>query len=110
MLKQYVWGAAAVGVVLVALASGIAGHRIASNACKAKEAASLRGALAEVERERVRANEADARLQKVLSQPKAGPKIREVLREVPIAGDCRVPAAVDDGVRDAIARANAAAR
>lgn len=108
--KAYMWLGAAVAALLALLAAGAAGYRMASNACKAKESASLRAALADVEAERVRANKADAALQEVLRQPKAGPRIREVLRGVTIPADCVVPGPVDDGLRDAIGRANAAAR
>jgi hypothetical protein len=62
--------------------------------------------IAESDRE---AAKADAALRQLLKAgPKAGPTIRTVVRENP--SDCRVPAPVFDGLRDAIRSANEAAR
>lgn len=55
-----------------------------------------------------RAASADTKLQAELMKPKAGVKIREVVRNNP--SDCRLPAPVGDGLREAIRSANDATR
>jgi hypothetical protein len=64
--------------------------------------------LAAIDDANKRANEADEKLQAELRKPKAGPKIREVVREHP--SECVVPKPVADELRKAIRGANAAAR
>lgn len=100
-------GAVLVLVLLVAAGHWLyrAGGRAAEAACAQARAAQAEAHVREVERLQREASAADARLRKALSErPAVAPRIREAVRENP--SDCRVPAAVDDGLRNAIRAAN----
>lgn len=82
------------------------GRAVEAECAKAREEM-VASHLREVERLQRESAEADARLRDVLASRKpVAPRIREIIRENP--SDCRVPAAVDGGLRDAIRAANEA--
>jgi hypothetical protein len=99
----------AVARVLIAVAlllgAYLYGHRVGGTA---EKAACQSKQLAAIDDANKRANEADEKLQAELRKPKAGPKIREVVREHP--SECVVPKPVGDELRKAVRGANAAAR
>lgn len=61
-----------------------------------------------IDAERARADKAEQALREKLNEPEAAPKIRTVVRENP--SSCVIPKPVDDRVREAGDKANAAIR
>lgn len=104
------WKPLAVLVLLVAVYAWgwSTGRNGALSDCRADKIKLAEQHLQAIEAERKRANAADEKLRAVLSRPKSGPKVREVVRAHP--SNCRLPRAVSDSLREAVDRANAAAR
>lgn len=85
-----------------------AGWQVSSWKDRADDAKKAEATLQAIADANYLAAQADMRLQKELAKPRAGVKIREVVRNNP--SDCVVPEPVAAGLREAVRSANAATR
>lgn len=102
------WWVKPVAVLAVCAALLCSGWLLRGWKDKAERFAEQEAAMQAIQAANQRAVEADLKLQAKLSEPKAGPVIREVVRANP--SDCHVAAPVVDGLRSAIRNTNASTR